>query len=151
VAFNDLIMSHPSPLDTAVTYDKMKLFLQREGNDQRAIIFGVFSFLSQALAYYQMWQKDLSFPETVYDWAMKEKHGDKYVRDGPHSQSKKLLDDYISKESIEDHVLPLLEEAEREELLKAMCELLLVELKKIPKLDFQELDKRIGELLKPGQ
>lgn len=37
------------PMDHSIIYDKMRLFLQREGKPELAIKFGIFSFLSWAI------------------------------------------------------------------------------------------------------
>jgi len=46
------------PMDHSIIYDKMRLFLQREGKTELAIRFGVFSFLSWAIGLFRQKRKD---------------------------------------------------------------------------------------------
>jgi len=41
------------PMDHSVIYDKMRLFLQREGKNELAVRFGIFSYLSYAIGLYR--------------------------------------------------------------------------------------------------
>lgn len=46
------------PMDHSIIYDKMRLFLQREGKSDLAIRFGIFSYLSWAIGLYRQKRND---------------------------------------------------------------------------------------------
>jgi len=46
------------PMDHSIIYDKMRLFLQREGKNELAIRFGIFSYLSWAIGLYRQKRND---------------------------------------------------------------------------------------------
>ena len=47
-----------TPMDQSIIWDKMRLFLQREGKNEHAIQFGVWAYLSWALGLYMQHRKD---------------------------------------------------------------------------------------------
>jgi len=53
-------MNNPEliPMDHSIIYDKMRLFLQREGKSELAVKFGIFSYLSWAIGLYRQKRKD---------------------------------------------------------------------------------------------
>jgi len=53
-------MNNPEliPMDHSIIYDKMRLFLQREGRSKLAVKFGIFSYLSWAIGLYRQKRKD---------------------------------------------------------------------------------------------
>jgi ribosomal protein S20 len=53
-------MSNPEiiPMDHSIIYDKMRLFLQREGKSILAVRFGIFSYLSWAIGLYRQKRDD---------------------------------------------------------------------------------------------
>lgn len=61
--FNELILSSFSnsevaPMDHSIIYDKMRLFLQREGKHKKAVRFGLFSYFSWAIGLYRQERKE---------------------------------------------------------------------------------------------
>ncbi len=69
--FNNLVLwvnskprysSEVTPMDLSIIWDKMRLFLQRENNNEYAITFGIWSYLSWAIGLYN--QNRLSEMET---------------------------------------------------------------------------------------
>lgn len=46
------------PMDHSIVYDRMRLFLQREGKGELAVRFGIFSYLSRATGLYRQERKD---------------------------------------------------------------------------------------------
>jgi hypothetical protein len=53
-------MNNPEliPMDHSIIYDKMRLFLQREGKSELAVRFGIFSYLSWAIGLYRQKRND---------------------------------------------------------------------------------------------
>ena len=53
-------MNNPEliPMEHSIIYDKMRLFLQREGKSELAVRFGIFSYLSWAIGLYRQKRKD---------------------------------------------------------------------------------------------
>jgi len=53
-------MNNPEliPMDHSIIYDKMRLFLQREGKGKLAVRFGLFSYLSWAIGLYRQKRRD---------------------------------------------------------------------------------------------
>jgi hypothetical protein len=140
VEFNNLLFSHPEPGNTAQTYDKMRLFLQREGSNDRAITFGIFSIVCGAINYYQIWKEDLLFDGRPENRTTKS-HNEKQLA----PFSKEMFEGYISKKNIEMRLTPLLKKAKKTHLLDRLQDILMDEMKKIPAVDFNEINKRIAE------
>ena len=55
---NQMNMPELNPMDHSIIYDKMRLFLQRKGENQLAIRYGVFSYLSWAIGLYRQDRRD---------------------------------------------------------------------------------------------
>jgi hypothetical protein len=53
-------MNNPEliPMDHSIIYDKMRLFLQREGKSELAVRFGIFSYLSWGIGLYRQKRND---------------------------------------------------------------------------------------------
>ena len=53
-------MNNPEliPMDHSIIYDKMRLFLQREGKNELAVRFGILSYLSWAIGLYKQRRND---------------------------------------------------------------------------------------------
>jgi len=140
VEFNNLLISHPEPGNLAMTYDKMRLFLQREGSNDRAITFGIFSIVCRAIHYYQIWQEAIKI-----DGNSENRVTRSYNEHSPFPFSKAFFEGYISKKNIELRLSPLLKKAKKTHLMEKLQDIILDEMKKIPAVDFNEINKKVAK------
>lgn len=130
--FNKLIVSLPQRYSGSVlymayssVYDKMRLFLQREGKHKEAVIQGVLSYLFVALGrYYQA--RDLPGQK-------EEIEGANSIRD---------------REFIEQRMLPLLKKAGKEDKIRSVVDVLVEEFHDFPKVDRKNVCSRIADVVK---
>jgi len=104
------------PMDQSIIYDKMRLFLQREGKPKLAVRFGIFSFLSWAIGLLRQKRKD-------------------------------ELEEYTSRETIEETVTKLLKKAKKENLTGQVITIVEEQISRLPNIDFAELGERIHKII----
>jgi len=112
------------PMDHSIIYDKMRLFLHREGKNELAIRFGVFSYLSRAIG--------------LYKQARNERNDHFWEED---------LKEHTSQKSIESVTERLLKKAKKENLAEKVNSIIEEELRHLPNIDFRELAKRIDSVV----
>lgn len=121
--YNKMLLENRSPYSQWKIYDKMRLHLQREGKNEQAVIFGVFSHLMLEL------------------WI------DKYKRE----EGEDALSDWMRQQTTKDDIIKLvgdlLKKAKRDKFTLQISDLVWDELNKIPKVDFHGLKNRINKLL----
>jgi len=113
---NQMNNSELIPMDHSIIYDKMRLFLQREGKSELAVRFGIFSYLSWAIGLYRQKRKD-------------------------------ELKAYTSREALEKTTRKLLKKAKKEDLIEKINVIVEQQIKRLPNIEFDEVAKRIDEII----
>ena len=106
-------------IEHSMVYDKMRLFLQRSGKNEKAVKYGILAYVTLAHAL--------------------------------HKQGRMAeLEVYISQNKPEAIVQKLLKKAEREDLLKQMCDMLKAELDYTSDFKVERLSEKIDKVIVTG-
>jgi hypothetical protein len=106
-------------IEHSIVYDKMRLFLQRSGKNEKAVKYGILAYVTLAYAL--------------------------------HKQGRMAeLEVYISQNKPEAIVQKLLKKAEREDLLKQMCDMVKAELDYMSDFKVERLAEKIDRVIVTG-
>ncbi len=107
--------------DEAIIYDKMRLFLHREGNNILAIRYGILSYLSDTLSRYISQDRDDYFKAQYKNW--------------------------ISKDTYEEIILKLLKKAQKGDKLQEICNVVQNWINVIPTEDMLVVEEAVTKIL----
>lgn len=114
-------------------YDKMRLFLQREGKNIEAIKFSVFSYYSWVIELYKRHEEAKSTNEEYRAWEPEEVGIQ--------------LKNFTTRENITTNIQKVIKKASKKNITSQIVSIIEEQVEILPKIDFIELGKKLDKIV----